>query len=140
MVDCYHGCPHSVISTLVAGKINVSLGSGELGKGFYSSFNLWTAKIWALRNYQSKTVLKIEVEDENFFDLAIRFLSEEKAIEYRKYIKRYQKTKSYLFGEDVVWSPIVGDQMRDKKEEQLKWESKKAECLLNSQVVRRTQV
>ena len=140
MLICYHGCTKHVIKKLLSGEIDISLGGGELGRGFYSTLNLWVAKRWTWYKYQSKTVLKLEILDEHFFELDVRFLTDDEAIKYRKSIKYLGETRTYLFNKDIVWSPIVGDQMVGKKEEQIKWESKKAEQLLNSDLVKRSQV
>jgi len=140
MIICYHGCSQNVIETLVSGKIDVSVGGGELGQGFYSSFNLWVAKQWTWYKYHSKTVLQIEILDEHFFTLDVRFLAIDEAIKYRKSIKYLGETRSYLFNKDMIWSAIVGDEMVGKQEEQIKWESKKAEQLLNSDLVKRSQI
>ncbi len=140
MIICYHGCPQNVIETLVSGKIDISLGGGELGRGFYSTLDLWVAKRWALSNYQSETVLKIEISDESFDDLDSLILSKSQVQYYRKLIKKLKETRTYQFHRNIIYSPIVGDRMADKNVFQLKWESKMAERLLNSDAVRRSKI
>jgi len=137
MIVCYHGCSKKIISGLIAGNIDVSLGGGELGRGFYTSLELWTAKIWTLTQYQSETVLKIEMSEQAFTELEPLILTFEQACHYRQLIKQHRATRTYLFHQHVIWSPIVGDQMNGK-DDQFKWESKKAERLLNSDKVRKT--
>jgi hypothetical protein len=139
MIVCYHGCSESVITELVAGNIDVSIGGGELGRGFYTSIELWTAKIWALNLYKSETVLKIEMPWQEFEKLKPLVLTFEQTCDYHKRIKKLRATRTYLFHRHVIWSPIVGDQMNGK-DDQFKWESKTAELLLKGEKVKRTQV
>jgi len=137
---CYHGCPKHIIKKLLAGKIDVSVGGGELGRGFYSTLDLWAAKQWAISIHQSETVLKIEISDEDFADLDSLILSTSQAQYYRNKIKQSKETRIYLFNRNVIYSQIVGDKMVAKNVFQLKWESRIAERLLNSDAVKRTQI
>jgi len=107
MIICYHGCPQNVIETLVSGRIDISLGGGELGRGFYSTLDLWVAKRWALSNYQSETVLKIEISDEDFDDLDSLILSKSQVQFYRKRIKQLKETRTTDFTEILFIHPLL---------------------------------
>lgn len=138
----YHGTDLETAKKLVSGKIDVLLGGGELGQGFYLTDRLHTAKSWAWHRHKSTNVVKIEVKDQDFFSLSIQILDIETAKQIQQMIKKMGQTRSYQFGCDVVWSPIVGDAMLQLKtrvtHDQYKWESKKAEDLLNSHRVLRS--
>ncbi len=139
MIISYHGCRQADIASLVAGHIDVSQGGGELGRGFYTTLSLNTARAWAWHKHQSRTVLEIAIADQDFEDLDPLILSREQAYYYRKVIKTLGQTRSYWFHRNLVWAPIVGDRMI-KGEEQFKWESKMAERLINSTTVTRRSV
>jgi len=43
MIISYHGCRQEDLAKLMAGQIEVSLGGGELGRGFYTTLSLLIA-------------------------------------------------------------------------------------------------
>jgi len=129
-INCYHGTIDSTANKLVSGTINVKKGGGELGMGFYTGEYLWVAKSWAANRHGTNgAVLEIKVHENYFFDLEPLLLSRTDALKHRKFIKLNGGTRSYVFNENFVWSPIVGTTRIDA--EQYKFESKKSEVLLN---------
>lgn len=139
MIVSYHGCRQEDVAKLVTGHIDVSQGGGELGRGFYTTLSLNTARAWAWYKHQSRTVLEITLADQDFEDLEPLILTREQAYYYRRLIKTLGQTRTYQFHRNLIWAPIVGDRMT-QGEEQLKWESKMAERLINSTSVMRRSV
>lgn len=131
MVLSYHGTnPHDA-AVICGGQIDVTLGGGELGQGFYSGTQLWAAKAWAYnRHTRSKSVVMLAVKDNLFFKLNIIILDYRKCTVRYKRLKLTNGTRTYLFRKDVVWAPIVGKFLPYC--EQLKWESGSSQLLLNS--------
>lgn len=130
MIDCYHGTSQQAAAALVNGAIDVSLGGGELGRGFYMGEYLWVAKAWAANRHGSASaVLKVNVEDDAFYRLDPLLLSRIDALQQSNMIKHQGETRSFLFGRNVVWSPIVGSTRVDA--DQFKFESDDAQLLLN---------
>lgn len=130
-ISKYHGTSKQIADELQKGKIDHTIGGGELGQGFYLGDQLWVAKSWAHnRHGNNSAVLRVDVPDQNFNSLSLELLSRTEALELRKEIKSMNATRSYVHGFDVVWSPIVGTTRVEA--DQYKYESKDGEDLLNS--------
>jgi hypothetical protein len=126
----YHGTSTQIAQNLQLGKIDSTLGGGELGQGFYLGDSLWVAKSWAHnRHGNNSAVLKVEIPDPDFNSLSIELLSRTDALTLRKEIKRINATRVYVHGVDVLWSPIVGTTRIDA--DQYKYESTTATNILN---------
>jgi hypothetical protein len=135
-IDCYHGTTVATANDLVAGKIDVTVGGGELGMGFYTGEYLWVAKSWAANRHElNGAVVHVEVEDEDFFGLEPLLLSRLDALGHRNEIRVANATRTHTFNGSVVWSPIVGTTRVDA--DQYKFENTKAEYLLNGPKVNR---
>lgn len=138
-MNCYHGTLDTTAKQLALGCITVSRGGGELGAGFYAGDFLWVAKTWAANRHGGQgAVLKLGLDDKSFFDLQPLLLSKTDAILNRNAIRVKAATRTYLFGANVVWSPIVGTTRVDA--DQYKFETTKAELLINGPTVTRTVV
>lgn len=138
-IDCYHGTSDTTANDLVAGKIDIKVGGGELGMGFYTGDFLWVAKSWAAnRHGLNGAVLHVEVNYKDFFDLEPLLLSRLDALKQRDEIRKTRTTRTHTFNGNVVWSPIVGTTRIDA--DQYKFESIKAERLLNGPDVTRNKV
>jgi hypothetical protein len=136
--EYYHGTDIVFLSDLIFGKIDRTKGGGELGMGFYTSLELWVAKAWAANKYPTKAhVMEITAPDKDFYSLEPLILSKTQAQNYRDSIKDQGETHTYQFDRNVVWSPIVGTDRFS--EDQVKWESKDSESLLNSNKVSRAE-
>ena len=131
----YHGTSESVADDLVVGNVQISRGGGELGKGFYLGTQLHVAKAWAKQMHNSQAVVEFCTFEERFFEFDIRVLDYEQAHTARDEIRAKQATRTFTFGNDVVWSPIVvGPEIYC---DQQKWESQHGEGCLNSAFVMR---
>jgi hypothetical protein len=139
LIDCYHGTSDTTANGLVAGNIDVTVGGGELGQGFYTGEYLWVAKSWAAnRHGLNGAVVHVVVSDNKFFALNPLLLSRLDALRFRDQIRTARTTRTHSFNVNVVWSPIVGTTRVDA--EQYKFESKTAESLLNGPNVNRKKV
>lgn len=138
-INCYHGTLLTTAEDLVDGKIDVSLGGGELGMGFYTGEHLWVAKAWAANRHGTQgAVVHIEVEDEEFFGLEPILLSRIDALKHRDEIRKKKSTRTHTFKGNLVWSPIVGTTRIDA--DQYKFENSKAQKILNGLSVRRRKI
>jgi hypothetical protein len=137
MISKYHGTSKQIAKVLQQGKIDHTLGGGELGQGFYLGNVLWVAKAWAHhRHGNDSSVLKVDVPDPNFNALSIELLSRTEALMLRKDIKANNATRTYKHGFDVLWSPIVGTTRVEA--DQYKYESQDGTDLLNSTLCTRS--
>lgn len=129
----YHGTSDSFISTILI-KIDISLGGGELGMGFYSGEYLHVAKAWAYNKHnKSKSVLKLETPDDSVEALNIYLLDHTSANNLRSNLRKTNQCRTFTSGHDLIWAPIVGT--TKSSSEQYKWESTDSEKLLNSNLV-----
>lgn len=126
----YHGTKKSDAALIVDGSIDITKGGGELGMGFYTGEYLWVAKSWARNVHKADAaVVELSVPDDDYFKLEPLLLSRTDALAERNKIKAASATRTYTFGSNVVWSPIVGTTRVDA--DQHKFESKASEALLN---------
>jgi hypothetical protein len=136
----YHGTSAGTASSLQAGAVDVTSGGGELGQGFYTGEHLWVAKAWAVGRYddRQKNVVAFEVPDTEVDLLHIEMRDGHTATLMRSDIRRNKQTRTYTFGCDMVWSPIVGKETITC--DQHKWESLQSQTLLNGAKVTRNVV
>lgn len=116
---------------VICAGVDVTLGGGELGRGFYTGEYLHEAKAWAFHvsGDRQRNVVRLTMDDAEVVTLALILLDSSSASICRKLIRISRCTRSYLFGCDMVWAPIVGSSRATG--DQYKWESKHAESLLN---------
>ena len=130
--ESFHGTDPNIASKIITSGIDVSLGGGELGQGFYTCQYLHEAKAWAMQRFdkRKKNVLKFVHDDEIILQLTIKLFNYDVASLSRHRIKKQKQTRTYKFNVDMVWAPIVGSSRTTG--DQYKWESKNSEILLNS--------
>lgn len=131
----YHGTSDSHADEIVNGKVDTSLGGGELGQGFYLGTTLYVAKAWSKQRHGCEAVVEFQIDDDDFFNFDIESLTSIEALEYRTIIRDKGLTRSYKFLKDLVWSPIVGGPK--VYADQHKWESSNGEKFLNGHSVLR---
>ncbi|MEY8120360.1 hypothetical protein AB9F26_19225 [Falsihalocynthiibacter sp. BN13B15] len=125
----YHGTSDVFANDLVSGSVNTTVGGGEFGQGFYLGTELHVAKAWAKQKFGTETVVEFRMKEEDFWTFEIEALDQTLAIEHREHIKSTQTQRSFTFGKDVVWGPIVGGPKLYC--DQHKWESKRGQSYLN---------
>lgn len=133
-MELFHGTNMKIAKEIAGNLIDVNLGAGEFGKGFYTGDLRYRALNWAEHKYKAnKALVTLNINDSDFVKLSPKLLSKKEAIEYRILIKKIGQTKTYLFNENSIWGPVVGREFEDYQ--QVKFESKKSECLLNNPIV-----
>lgn len=127
----YHGADPASINVICQGGIDVAVGGGELGRGFYTGEFLHEAKTWAFHKTRSRSnnVAEIDTPDTEVENLNVRFMTHSEAGSQRCRIRRERSTRTHTYGVDMVWAPIVGTDR--VKGEQCKWESVDSQALLN---------
>ncbi len=136
-METYHGTSSEIASRLANGTVDVNLGGGELGQGFYTGERLYLAKAWAyhISGDVKKNVVQFTKPDSKVEALTLELLDHGSAALKRHHIRVNAETRIYQFGVDMVWAPIVG---KDRiSGDQCKWESKVAEHLLNGSLCMR---
>ncbi|MFT8634192.1 hypothetical protein [Novacetimonas hansenii] len=137
-ITVFHGTSEPHAAKIAAGGIDVTLGGGELGRGFYTGEFLYEARAWAFQTNAegNARVVEFEIDDSDFFATEPLSLTASQAMAYRNNIRLANTTRTYLFDRNVVWSEIVGSDR--VKGDQYKWESSTAETLINGPNVTRT--
>lgn len=131
----YHGTTDLSADELVGGGVDILVGGGELGQGFYLGTFLHVAKAWSKQKHKSEAVVEFIMKDEDFWGFDIQTLNMLEAIEYRSIIRSLGHTRTFKFSKDLVWSPIVGGPRIYA--DQHKWESTKGQDFLNGSTVYR---
>jgi len=128
----FHGASKANIKNLASGNINVSIGGGELGQGFYLSNYFYAAKEWARAKHNSGSVLAVYTTRRKIVSrLGFARIDLQSAYNLRRYIRKTAQTRTYIIGNDVIKSPIVGNNKLNDVT-QYKFESSDAEIYLNS--------
>ena len=130
-MDTYHGTSETNAAVIAAGKVDSTLGGGELGRGFYTGEHLYEAKAWAFHQSgdKRKNVVLFSTPDNKIELLSIKILDICSASLMRYKIRSKNQTRTFRFNLDFIWAPIVGSERASG--DQYKWESSKAEALLN---------
>jgi len=119
-------------------SIDINKGGGEIGKGFYTTNDEWIAIAWAIGRFgkDEASVLEIDLEDKNRTSLAFTIMlikTQREVIKIWKKLKKKKQTRTFEFGYDIVNAPFATiDAAR-----QYKFESKKAETILNSSSIKK---
>lgn len=129
-MEQYHGTNATVAIALTNGNISVDLGGGELGKGFYTGDLPHEAFNWAHHQYgRDKSVVKFVLADNDFLNLNPFCLDYFQTIRHRKEIRNSGQTRTFTFGENAIWAPVVGKKTNNFS--QVKFETKTSENYLN---------
>jgi hypothetical protein len=126
----HHGTSDTMATSIASGSIDVAVGAGELGQGFYTGALFYEAKRWAIHKHS------IEIDEPDFFSLDVLSLSAQQATAQRNNIRLAGTTQTHVFLHDVVWSSIIGD--GTVRGDQHKWESSKSGRFLNGSKAKRS--
>ncbi|HVX15902.1 MAG TPA: hypothetical protein VHC22_32260 [Pirellulales bacterium] len=134
MPTLFHGTrlnfARHMAGTAAAGQIDVTLGGGEYGRGFYTQKSQANALAWAINRFSPAAhpcVLQLDVQDPLYLALNIKLLDLKDAKKLTQKLRKTGTTKTYLHGGDVVVGPL---NLNTKKEQQ-KFESNNGQALLN---------
>lgn len=129
----YHGTSPEIAKEIASGKIDVTLGGGELGRGFYTGQFRHEAKAWSFHTTGAKEKNVVVFTQDNIYDFLAfrinRILDDKEAQFIRNKIKGRGEQRNYVFNYDIITSKIIG--CTDVKGCQLKWESSYVEDYLN---------
>ena len=136
-MEQYHGTNSQNAINISNGQVNVNLGGGELGKGFYTGDLSFEAFNWAWHQYgQDKAVVKFTIDDNDFLNLNPICPDIRETHWYRRMIRNKGETRTFLFNVNAIWAPVVGKQFYNFN--QIKFESNNAENLINGTAVIKT--
>lgn len=128
----YHGTSKSD-SLKIAGpptNVDISLGKGELGKGFYTGSSIALAAIWAYSRFQDQgEVIEFDIPKSEFVKLRGKTIKKKSSlISLWSKLKNSKKDKSYIAGYDYIIAPFA---TIEETGFQLKFESIKSQNCLN---------
>ena len=131
----YHGTNKKDAEKIVGppSQLDISLGKGELGKGFYTGNSIALAAIWAqLRHKTEAVVIEFDIPKQKFVQLkGFVVKTQAEVIDNWHSLKSNGETNTHLFGYDYIIAPFATIEHTGN---QFKFESKKAEEeLKNSQ-------
>jgi hypothetical protein len=123
------------------GQINVAIGGGEFGRGFYTPYSEWHARRWALRVRSrlngSPVVLRLDINDLAYGGLNMLSLDARLGLNLTEILDFWQAKAIFTTGCcDFIEGPIAGTIGRMQQ----KFESINAQTLLNSNDTVRTVV
>ncbi|MEL4456704.1 hypothetical protein [Lutimonas vermicola] len=133
LYDCwYHGTDRKAAKLIYKGNINVNLGVGELGQGFYMGNFLHEAKAWAFhkngKNNIQNSVIQFTIKP--FLSLKYRYIGTKRARALYKKNKINNGHRTFKFNKDLIHSKVFMVERYDFQ--QLKWESLKGEKTVNT--------
>lgn len=125
----YHGTNQTSANAILK-KIDVSLGGGELGKGFYAGENISLAASLSKGKFGNiGKVIKLDINESEYVKLNIKTLNGRQfLIRLWKSLIRRKRTFQHVFNVDVVCAPFATIDFSY----QYKFESTDAENVLNN--------
>jgi|TARA_R110000744_G_scaffold218088_1_gene336822 hypothetical protein len=137
----YHGSNATAINSIHNGNIDWKLGGGELGRGFYTTPDIWVASkaSWNCDTKEEVSVVELIVNDKDYLQLHQEVFDLHYAHLEREKIKCMQGNgpRNYVQNFfDIIQSPIVGKEKYNRNL-QHKWQSDASQNLLNSHKVQR---
>lgn len=130
----FHGTRRAHATAMVGpaggiGAIDVTLGGGEFGRGFYTQDSKSNALTWVqhLPAVHQPCVLEVEIDDQQYAALIKRILDRKRALRLTARLRAKGTVRTHLEGVDVVIGPLNGSNWI----EQQKFESVNAQSLLN---------
>lgn len=129
----YHGTDKESARIIIGppAGLDIKLGKGELGKGFYTGSSLALAAIWAQNRYQEKgVVIEFDIPKNNFVQLkGFMVKKQDGVIANWTLLSANKETTTYEFGYDYIIAPFA---TIEHIGHQYKFESIKAEKELNA--------
>lgn len=134
-MEVYHGTESTAATNILGppNNIDVSLGRGELGRGFYAGGEPSMAAALARgKHKENAAVLQITLDIKEYMKLS------HEVVKYRRYLKKHwnllvknHETTTFKYGKDVVIAPFATFDISH----QYKFESGKAQDLLNNSII-----
>ncbi len=112
------------------GSIDVTLGGGEFGQGFYTQSSRSNALTWAQNhcgNPLAACILEVEVEPPAFAAMSKCLLNRKQALRLTQRLRKKGTTRTHRVGVDVAIGPLAGS----RRIKQQKFESLQSQEILN---------
>jgi hypothetical protein len=142
MPRLFHGTRHADATAMHddgtgQGSIDVTRGSGEFGKGFYTQTSSSNALTWVQNKFpagQRPCILQLDVADQQYNGLSKRVLEAKAAARLTRRLRNSSTVARHTEGVDVVTGPL------SQWIEQQKFESTTSQTLLNGPDTQRSVV
>jgi len=135
MPTLYHGTSRATATVLAAGTINVAIGRGEFGRGFYTQSSSSNAHRRGYSRYgHNAAVLELIIDDPSYHALHFRRLSLNAAQRLDARLRTSGQTHTYTTNDDVIVGPLVAQ----PRIQQQKYQTQAAQNLLNGNLTQRT--
>lgn len=129
----FHGTSVAYAKIIVGppSNVNVNIGKGELGKGFYTGSSIALAAIWAQTRFaDDAVVVKFDIPEPRFVQLKGKVFKTKADVASKwNELKTSKETDSYISDHDYIIAPFVS---MDDMGHQLKFESIRAQDELNA--------
>lgn len=129
----YHGTNEDNAAIIIGPPpgLDITVGKGELGKGFYTGSSIALAAIWAQNRYKEKgVVIEFDIPKDKFVQLkGLVVKTTMEVVDNWNTLKAGKETTTYEFGYDYIIAPFATIEHTGN---QYKFESKKAENELNT--------
>ena len=87
--------------------VDVTIGGGELGRGFYMGDSIALAATWAVGKFaMTYSVLRVDIDDADYARLNIESLNLARVRTTWRQLQRNGTTHTHIFGVDVVYGPL----------------------------------
>ena len=128
MPTLYHGTSRPAALALAAGAIDVTIGRGEFGRGFYTQSSLSNAHRRGYSRFgRNAAVLELNIDDPSYHALGFRRLSLNAAQMLDARLRSSGQTHTYMTNDDVIVGPLVSQ----PRVQQQKYQTPTAETMLN---------
>jgi hypothetical protein len=137
MKELFHGTNNISAVNIMGPPLNVDvkMGKGELGRGFYLGEEPCLAGTWARNRYgQNASVLEFNVDNARLVSLTTEQITRRKLV-LRKWnkMKKSGNTDKFLFNVDLVIAPFALLEFSH----QYKFESMKAQQVINNSTIKK---
>ncbi len=133
MPTLYHGTSRDFATAMAGdattGAIDVTMGRGEFGRGFYTQTSSGNAyrRAQSLHGSANSAMLTLEIDDVAFHTLDLQHLTLNMAQKLDASLRQNHTQGSYTTSHDAIIGPLVGQ----PKIEQQKFQTGTAQTLLN---------
>jgi hypothetical protein len=134
-MNLFHGTSRSGADSIEGPPINVNvnIGGGELGRGFYLGDNMTLAISWAKGRNRQPGVLDFNIDNRQYAQLSFRQLSHTQVLNTWHQLRKLGTHRAHLFTFDVVFGSLATAPYAC----QYKFETNNSQTLLNNSTIQR---
>lgn len=135
MLTYYHGTTKSDAEAILNNGIDLSMGSGELGQGFYVGSSLWRAYSWAWSKARTREyrVIEFQIDEKQLNELNLLCKNRRSTQDLFARLQEKYTAREYRSGCDAIWAPIVGKDIQNVY--QIKFENSKGIGILQQKKI-----